>query len=147
MEFIKKNKWEILNIIGGVFLALIPFVLIPVCPRMPNGKYMACHYSGMIITFAGIWMSLTGTMNIVIKNRKKFIVYISNIIFLVLSYLISTGIINIFNNSKRGIKFGRCMVETMACRVSTFPITDKLIFLFIFINLIALIWQFVGEKN
>lgn len=45
-----KNKiFGILFIIFGVLLILTPGTLAPVCPAMPDGKFMKCHWMGQAI--------------------------------------------------------------------------------------------------
>lgn len=41
-------------LILGVLLSLTPKHIAPVCPAMPDGSFMTCHWTGEAVTYLGV---------------------------------------------------------------------------------------------
>lgn len=99
----------------GVFLALIPIAIFPVCTGMIeliNGKtlFMKCHWAAMSELLVGILIAFDGILIIVFQNYEtRLALNIMLFLFGLTALLIPTEAI------------GLCDTASMACRVRTEP--------------------------
>ena len=111
----KTTIFGIIILVLGVLLALIPQVLLPVCDKtleLANGNTvpMACHWTGLFATAAGILIALTGLLAAAFRRAQTSVVLgIQSAALACITMLISTVII------------GVCKSATMPCHMGTQP--------------------------
>ena len=99
-----------LNLAAGIALALVPFVLFPVCGTLkPDGTPMGCHYSGIFITCAGVFVAL-----LILINKFTALYSVCSIVAAGLCWLVPNKIIVV------GM-CGLCANPEHACRSATMP--------------------------
>ena len=77
-----------------ILIALSPFVLSPVCPAMPNGKFMPCHYSGLLITVLAAFLAALSLLITLIPVRRLILIGHAIVVLgVALCYLIPTRIL------------------------------------------------------
>lgn len=152
-DFFKNNILNGLLLILSSILSLVPFVLAPVCPAMPNGNFMNCHYTGQLVMFLGIGLILLSIFIFFIKNKKfKIVIYSLIILFSSMVHLIPHRILKIqfgYNHMKNMPRFfGYCSKDTMQCVVhKTFIISSTLVFIILFISIICIIFNFIKKEG
>lgn len=154
-KFLKNNILNIVLLVLSIILSLIPFVIAPVCPAMPNGKYMNCHYTGKLVMFLGISIVLISIILLFVKNKKINILFYSLIAIISSAiHLIPHRIVKIqfgYNHMKNMPRFfGYCSKESMDCVVhKTFIFSSIFAFVILFICIICIIFNFIKkeEKN
>lgn len=52
----------------SIIIALLPFVLVPVCPALPNGMHMPCYYSGILVTVFGVILAVLAVLLLFLQN-------------------------------------------------------------------------------
>ena len=131
-----KVKYTLLiNTFLGIILALTPFILFPVCSQTkPDGAFMGCHYSGVLITIMGVIIALMSIA--AIFTRIYVMSFIISVIAAVSCRLIPDRI--------SGVSL--CGNPEHACRAVTMPKVDILIFLIVIISVAGLIINFVKSK-
>ena len=121
MCLLKKKIVSFIVFVLGVILALTPFVIAPVCPAMPNGKYMVCHYSGLLAMYSGVAIAVLSIVSFFVKNKIVDIVFhIVNSIIALAVILIPNRIIKVqIDTMKDGMPrfMGFCGKDTMNCIV------------------------------
>lgn len=152
-NFLKNNFFNIILLILSTILALIPFVIAPVCPAMPNGNYMNCHYTGKLVMFLGISLVIISIILFFVKNKKiKVSMYSLIILVSCLVHLIPHRILKIqfgYNQMKNMPRyFGYCSKDSMQCIIhKTFVISSILAFIILFISLICIIFNFLKKRG
>lgn len=151
--FFKNNLLNIIILILSLILALVPFVIAPVCPAMPNGSFMNCHYTGQLVMYLGILLSILGSIVIFINNKKiKVLVYSIIIVVSSAVHLIPHRIIKIqfSNNSMKHMPrfFGYCSKDSMQCIThNTFIISSSLAFTILLLALICIIFNLIKKRG
>lgn len=131
---------SIVQAILALVIALLPFVLMPVCGPMKNGHYMSCHYSGILVTVAGVVLIAVAALQYF--GRRKMVgmlTALGQMVIALLCYLIPHKIIpvQIGVNMKGMPKFmGICGKDGMPC-VHTFA---TLSWLLLAVGVIALVY-------
>ena len=125
-----------LNLAAGIALALVPFVLFPVCGTLkPDGTPMGCHYSGIFITCAGILVAILILIN-------KF-----TILYAVCS-IVAAGLCLLVPN--RAIVVGMCGLcanPEHACRSATMPTVIVIAAVIIVSSTALLVMRLVTGRN
>ncbi|MDO5733701.1 MAG: DUF4418 family protein [Eubacteriales bacterium] len=147
MNILKENRFlNLLQCFLAVILALVPFVIKPVCRSlMKNGLPMPCHYSGILITVLALVVAAVNLLAFCLK--KSVFTLISNIVsilLIALAYLLPSRIITLpFSFLPR---FGLCQSAGMSCRHSFHWVT-VLIVLIGLVAVIQLIILAVGQNK
>ncbi|MBQ1326723.1 MAG: DUF4418 family protein [Eubacterium sp.] len=133
-----KNRVTVatLNVILGAFIALIPFVLFPVCNH--DEKRMACYFTGKAEVVTGIAVAVLGIVYLVSKCKG---IRIGITIAEIVNAVVVISFIKVI---------GLCKMATMACQVKTKPalIVASIILLVVQIaNLVVLSKGHNDEKN
>lgn len=93
----------------AVVMVLLPVLIAPTCPMMPNGKFMKCHWMGKAVEGIGVMMALISLIMIFAKSSGlRMGLGIANILAGVLA-LSQTKLI------------GGCKSPEMACNARTIP--------------------------
>ncbi len=149
MKFnVKKNIFNIINIVLSLVLLLTPNVLFPICSGLnPMGKPMKCYYSGKAILIIAIVMLIVSVLAVLI-NKKVFnyLAYIVVTVGASLSYMIPKRIIEIGHKELNGWECGLCSKPDMSCLSTTLPAITVILVIFILINLVALSFNFLGKE-
>lgn len=99
----------------GIFLALVPWYILPVCDTMvelSNGKTapMACHYMGVVVTMGGILTAFIGIFLAMAHSAAAAVVLgIQSVVGALATVIVSVGVI------------GTCKSAKMPCRMGTRP--------------------------
>lgn len=149
----KERIINIIILILGVTLSLIPFVIAPVCPPMKNGMRMSCYYSGTLVMYLGISIILISILTIAIKSKKICILLnIVNIIIASIVHLVPHGIIKIqygynpLNNMPKF--FAYCSKDNMSCVMhNTFVISSIFAGIIILLSVISIIYLVISKKE
>ncbi len=124
-----------INAFAGVILALIPFVLFPVCESLrPDGTHMACWYSGIFITIAGVVIAILSCV-----KRLRAVSFIASICLAVSCWLVPHKIIEIS-------PLGLCANVSHSCRAEMMPAVGVIVCVVVCVNFAGLIMGFVREK-
>lgn len=146
----KKKVFSMLNALLGLLLALTPFVLFPVCGTpAPDGSPMRCHYSGLFIVAMGGLILAAAVPALRAKGRARFF-RLSCILSAgagLLAYLVPVGIVPLGNKALWGWECGLCGDVHHACRAVTLPAVGGLAAAVVLVNVLALIWDFVGGER
>ncbi|ADC90435.1 DUF4418 family protein [Mageeibacillus indolicus] len=140
---------SLIQVIMGIIVAAMSFVLVPVCGPMPNGKYMSCHYTGILITVAGVVLIVLALINYLVKNGAlNKVLAIVQIVVAALSYMIPSKIIPVaigvgMNGKTRYI--GLCM-KPMQCW-NSFHASSVCLLIVVILALIYLAVHFVMKKD
>ncbi len=116
----KKLQWG--EALIGILLALMPFVLSPVCTKlMPNGMPMPCHYSAWLVTVLGIVLTVLALLRPLIRRRALTLgTILIAIVALILILFVPTGTIPL---KLPGLpQFGLCHHQGMPCLKSFYYI-------------------------
>lgn len=149
----KEKIINIIVLIFGIILSLIPFVIAPVCPPMKNGMRMSCYYSGTLVMYLGISIILISLLTIVTKSKKILILSnILNIIVAGMIHLIPHGIIKIqygYNHMNNMPKFfSYCSKDNMSCVMhNTFVISSIFAGIIILLSIISIIYFIISKKE
>lgn len=140
---------SLIQAIMGLILALMSFVLVPVCGPMKNGMHMSCYYTGILVTVAGVILLVLGLVNYYIDQKmwNKLVAFIQ-IVIAALSYMIPSKIIPIAigTNMHGKTKFiGLCM-KPMRCWDS-FRATSACLLIVAILALVYLGIQYVTKKD
>ena len=113
-------------------LALTPFILFPVCSLTgPDGSYMDCYYSGLIITLLGSVIVLA-SLTAIFTSRFYTASFIIAAISAVSCWLIPQRI-------------GLCSNYQHACRAVTMPKVGIFIAIIVIVSVAGLIINFVKD--
>lgn len=149
MKFdIRKNIFNIINIVLSLVLLLTPKVLFPVCSGLnPMGKPMKCYYSAKAILIISIIMIIISVVALLL-NKKAFnyIAYILIIVGASLSYMIPKRIIEIGHKEIDGWECGLCSMPNMSCLHTTLPALTVILIIFILVNIAGLTFNFLGKE-
>ena len=121
---------------AGIILALVPFVIFPVCNSLrPDGSHMGCWYSGIFITVMGAFIVL-------LSLPKKFpaLRLVISALCALLCWLVPNKIIAVS-------PFGLCANPEHACRASTMPAVGVLVIVIIAVCVLGLVYDFVMGKK
>lgn len=140
---------NLLQVLMGAVLALMSFVLLPVCGPMKNGMHMACYYTGILVTVSGVVLIALGLGNyFVTKPILHKLIAFAQIAVAALSYMIPSKIIPIAigTNMHGKTKFiGLCM-KPMRCWDS-FRATSICLLIVAILALIYLGMQYVTKND
>ena len=130
----KKNTIiGIIILVLGALLALVPQFILPVCSKMlelanGNAVPMACHYTGLFATVAGILIAFYGLLSILLRKAQTWIALgFGTVALAFATLLVSTALI------------GVCKNATMPCHMGTQPAVIVLCALIIVCGIVQLI--------
>lgn len=132
-------------------IALTPFVLSPVCGPMPNGHYMACHDSAILVTVGGGILLLFALLQLLLSGKRPLMLSLSvlQVAAAFLLYAIPHRIIPISFRTKMdgsALMAGICAKDGMAC-VHTFALLNWLLAAVALIALILLGLVVSGRRD
>ena len=128
--FMKKiNILSYVNILIGVFLALTPFVIAPVCGPMDNGKFMTCHYMGKAELGLGILLAALALVSIILKDRAKLGVHLSMAMVAVYALILPKTLV------------ATCMHAEMPCNAHTRPMIYVAGGIYLILSVILILWD------
>lgn len=120
---------------AGVILALIPFVLFPVCESLrPDGSHMACWYSGIFITVAGVVIAILSCV-----KRFRVMSLIASMCLAVSCWLVPHRVIDI-------VPLGLCGDLSHSCRAEMMPAVGVIVCVVVCVSFAGLIMGFVRGK-
>lgn len=111
----KKNIFGIITLILGILLILVVQLILPVCDKtleLANGNAvpMACHYTGLFATAAGVLIIFSGVLSLFFRKAQACIVLgLQSLALALATVLMSTSFI------------GVCKNATMPCHMGTQP--------------------------
>ncbi len=145
---IKKNIFNLINIILALVLVLTPNVLFPICSGLnPMGKPMKCYYSAKAILIIAVLMVLVSVLALIISKKGfNYIAYILVIAGASLSYMIPKRIIEIGHKEIDGWECGLCAKPDMSCLHTTLPALTVILIIFILVNIAGLAFNFLGKE-
>ncbi|PIE53859.1 MAG: hypothetical protein CSA35_09110 [Dethiosulfovibrio peptidovorans] len=150
MKINRKNFFVLLNVVLGVVLALLPFVLFPVCTKMaPDGNPMKCYYTGIFTVIMGCLVVAIALL-VFMAQKKGWLrswSYILTAVIALVCYMVPHRIIPIGNKSVNGWECGLCANAHHSCFAVTMPALTKLIIVIVLVNIAALIYRFVAEER
>jgi len=123
------------TLIFGIIITLIPTVIFPVCDS--SEMKMACYYSGQTEIGLGILIALLGIISVLFRDRG-----------IRAGISISQALISVFVILFPYKLIGLCKMETMACRLKTFPaiiVVGVLLIVIAGANAFYLLYK--GKKN
>ena len=122
----------------SLLAALIPFVLRPVCGAMPDGRYMSCHYSGILVTVLYALLVLWALL-LVFQPRQRILALLLDLYCIVASLaalLIPRRIVPVHYDQSH--LFGLCKKLAMPCH-QTFGLLLPISIILILVALLHLI--------
>ena len=125
----------ILDAVLGLCLALIPFVLFPVCEVKDSP--MGCFYSGVFITVMGMLVIAFSLLALRKKFRSLSVILAGSCA--ILSWLVPNRIITFSLCSL-------CADPSHACRASAMPAAGIIIAAIVILSSAALILDFIGGR-
>lgn len=143
----RQKHFSKLNALLGLILALAPFVLFPVCGPMPNGGFMMCRYSGILITGMGGAIVVLAILTPWVRGGIVVFFRILSAAAALLCYLIPARIVVVGNKAALGWECGLCKAADMACRATTMPAVNVLVGALVLVNVTALIFGLVEPKR
>ena len=129
-----KRVFAVLMLALGILLFLTPGTITPVCPAMPDGSFMKCHWMdiaeqglGAVIVFGGV---------LALRSPEKLGAGIAAMTLGlgVLSFLFAKSLI------------GGCKMHDMACNLYTRPMVYFLSGLLVAVSAVYLLFALRGEK-
>ncbi|MCI5998037.1 MAG: DUF4418 family protein [Parvimonas sp.] len=152
MEYFKRKCINIVVIVLGLIMALVPFVIAPVCPAMANGMYMSCHYSALLAMYCGIAVAIIAFVGMFLNNKMfGILINVLNLAIALAVILIPNKILKIqIGVMKNGMpKFmGYCMKDTMHCIANhTFVITTTISAIIAILSLGSLIYILMKKEK
>ena len=133
----------IANSILGLLIALVPFVLFPVCSTLkPDGSHMGCFYSGIFITVMGILAVIFSLLALKAKFSSLFTLL--SACAGLMCWLVPNRIITLEGD---GWICALCSMENHACRADTMPAVCALISVLIVLSVIYLVVNFVQPNK
>jgi len=105
----KDRIFALIFLILGAVLYFTPDHIAPVCPVMPDGGFMKCHWMGEAVRMLGGLIAALGVVFLLFKSSRIGIAF-SNIGLGVCLILLQTVVI------------GTCKTATMHCNVYTKPV-------------------------
>ena len=112
----KSNIFGIITLVLGILLILVVQVILPVCDKMlelanGNAVPMACHYTEIFTTAAGVLIIFSGVLSIFFRKAQTSIVLgLQSAALALVTILISTSFV------------GVCKNATMPCHMGTQPV-------------------------
>lgn len=120
---------------AGILLALVPFVLFPVCDFLrPDGSHMACYFSGIFITIMGVLIAFLSLPKKFPAARLILVMLCALSCWLVPNKIISVP------------PFGLCANPEHLCRASTMPVVGVLVIVIVAVCVACIILDFVRGK-
>ncbi len=108
------------NLLLGLALALVPFVLAPVCTAMAaSGGHMKCWYSAVLITVAGALLTAFSLLCLTRGGRYAFFVVLLGAAVACACWLVPEGVVSVGGA-------GWCADAAHACRTAARPLVLKL---------------------
>jgi len=111
-----KRVFAVLMLALGILLFLTPGTITPVCPAMPDGSFMKCH-----------WMDIA-------EQGLGAVIAFGGVLVGVLSFLFAKSLI------------GGCKMHDMACNLYTRPMVYFLSGLLVAVSAVYLLFALRGEK-
>ena len=131
-----KKSVLLLNLAAGIALALVPFVLFPVCGALkPDGTPMGCHYSGIFITCAGVFVAL-----LLLINKFTALYSVCSIVAASLCWLVPNKVIVV------GL-CGLCANPEHACRAATMPVVSIVAAVIVIASTALLVMRLVTGRS
>lgn len=144
----KKYINQIIEAVCGILLMLAPFQLFKVCTKcMPNGNPMGCYYSGKLVVWLGLLITLAAIY--MIKNQSKAVHLSSQIIIFVsalMCYLLPKRIIEVGHMKQDGWQIGLCHDPSMACNHTFMPFVTKIVLVLLVVSLVEFILKTLSEN-
>ena len=128
-----KRIFAILFLAFGILLFLIPGTLTPVCPIMPDGSYMKCHWMDVAEQGLGAVIAFGGVLALLFSEKLGAGIAAMNLGLGVLSFLFAKSLI------------GGCKMHDMACNLYTRPMVYFLSVLLISVSAVYLLLALRGE--
>ena len=128
-----KRIFAILFLAIGILLFLTPGTLAPVCPIMPDGSYMKCHWMDIAEQGLGAVIAFGGILALLSPKQLGAGIAAMNLGLGVLSFLFAKSLI------------GGCKMHDMACNLYTRPMVYFLSVLLISVSAVYLLLALRGE--
>nr|WP_308519868.1 DUF4418 family protein [uncultured Stomatobaculum sp.] len=128
-----KRIFAILFLAFGILLFLTPGTLAPVCPIMPDGSYMKCHWMDVAEQGLGAVIAFGGVLALLFPEKLGAGIAAMNLGLGVLSFLFAKSLI------------GGCKMHDMACNLYTRPMVYFLSVLLISVSAVYLLLALRGE--
>ena len=128
-----KRIFAILFLALGILLFLTPGTLAPVCPIMPDGSYMKCHWMDVAEQGLGAVIAFGGVLALLFSEKLGAGIAAMNLGLGVLSFLFAKSLI------------GGCKMHDMACNLYTRPMVYFLSVLLISVRAVYLLLALRGE--
>lgn len=129
-----KRIFAILFLALGILLFLTPGTLAPVCPIMPDGSYMKCHWMDVAEQGLGAVIAFGGVLALLFSEKLGAGIAAMNLGLGVLSFLFAKSLI------------GGCKMHDMACNLYTRPMVYFLSGLLVAVSAVYLLFALRGEK-
>ena len=128
-----KRIFAILFLAFGILLFLTPGTLAPVCPIMPDGSHMKCHWMDVAEQGLGAVIAFGGVLALLFPEKLGAGIAAMNLGLGVLSFLFAKSLI------------GGCKMHDMACNLYTRPMVYFLSVLLISVSAVYLLLALRGE--
>ena len=128
-----KRIFAILFLALGILLFLTPGTLAPVCPIMPDGSYMKCHWMDVAEQGLGAVIAFGGVLALLFPEKLGAGIAAMNLALGAESFALAKSLI------------GGCRVHEMACNLYTRPMVYFLSVLLISVSAVYLLLALRGE--
>lgn len=143
------KKTNLVNVAGGILLALIPTIIFPVCTALrPNGTPMSCYYTKHMMIYLGSLIAVLGLLPFVIKKDIMLkISHASGVIIPVLCLLAIKRVIPLGNMKELGWQVSMCRMKDMVCNTHTWPALSTVLIVLAVINVILFVYLIYSKKE
>ena len=128
-----KRVFAVLMLALGILLFLTPGTITPVCPAMPDGSFMKCHWMDIAEQGLGAVIAFGGVLALLSPEKLGAGIAAMNLGLGVLSFLFVKSLI------------GGCKMHDMACNLYTRPMVYFLSVLLISVSAVYLLLALRGE--
>lgn len=129
-----KRVFAVLMLALGILLFLTPGTITPVCPAMPDGSFMKCHWMDIAEQGLGAVIAFGGVLALLSPEKLGAGIAAMNLGLGVLSFLFAESLI------------GGCKMHDMACNLYTRPMVYFLSGLLVAVSAVYLLFALRGEK-
>lgn len=129
-EKLRNNVLDAILILLSLLLTVGTATIFQTCGPMEDGKYMACHWAGVVIVAIGVTLTVQNIVRLTLSNSDtRRGISIATLLTAILAVAIPGRIVNL------------CMKSDMQCQAVTKPVATVICILLIIVLIVDIIFN------